>query len=366
MNRRDFIKYCGTLGLTLSLPERLFAQNEIGSKKTIILIELQGGNDGLNTVIPYTDPLYYALRPTIGLKNSEIIKLNNHLALHASLEPLMPLWEQHQLNIMLGLGYEKPNLSHFRSIEIWNTNATSDQYLEHGWLSAYLEGFQKASPLSIANGLVLGGEQGPLLGVPKTLQIKNIARFLSHSKSLSELPESTTTNSALLQLIKTHNTIQNAALTIKTHLKPLQAPKPFENHPFSKQFALATQIIQSDLNIPVIKLNLSSFDTHVNQRPQHARLLKILAQTINSAQRALKATGHWQNTVIMTYSEFGRRAKENGSKGTDHGTAAPHFIMGGHILDGFSGSQPPLSDLTHNNLKFTTHFSALYQKVIAT
>jgi len=364
MNRRDFIKYCGAIGIGIALPGSLFARKLPFSNKTIILIELQGGNDGLNTVVPFSDPLYYELRPSLGLKSSELIKLNDHLALHASLEPLMPLWEQKQLNIMLGLGYDDPNLSHFRSIDIWNTNAASNQYLERGWLLEYLDEFQKPSSPVIANGLVLGGEQGPLAGLPKTLQIKNINHFLKQSQLLSTQPVRHTANPALLHFNKTQYDIQSAALTLKTHLKPMQAPKIFGSHPFSKQFTLACQIIQSDLNIPIIKLNLNGFDTHSNQRPQHARLLKTLAQAINHSHQALQSTGHWHNTVIMTYSEFGRRAKENGSKGTDHGTAAPHFIIGGRVKGGFTGLQPRLNNLTNNNLKFSQHFSNLYNQVL--
>ena len=330
------------------------------SKKTstLIMIELQGGNDGLNSVIPYNDPLYKELRPTLSLNDNEIITLDKSLALHHSLEGLMPLWEQQQCQIVLGVGYEKPNFSHFRSIEIWNTASKSNEYLPNGWLTKNLNSLTKNQ----INALVLGGSSGPLQNVQKTIHIRNIKQFLRNSQAnnyqLNHQIE--TMNKGLEKIIKTQQIIDQATKQIKVNLQPLQAPKEFKNHNFAKQAALATQIIQSGLQIPVIKLKLGSFDTHINQKPKHARLLKMLAESINTMQQALEASGDWNATTIMTYSEFGRRAKENGSRGTDHGTAAPHFILGGSVNGGFKGEQPSLAHLDRNNLQYTTDFRQLY------
>jgi len=354
MKRRDFLKYCGALGLSFPLGQ--FAHAETPHASTTILIELQGGNDGLNTVVPYADDRYYELRPNIGMKHNEIISLDRQLGLHNALEPLMPIWEKKQFNIMLGVGYQKPNLSHFRSIEIWNTASLSDQYLEKGWIANLLN---KDSTHAI-NGLVLGGQYGPLTGTDKTLQIRNVEQFLKQSKNIPHEQLHQTRNPALNHLLQTQSIIDQAADTLKTQLKPLQAPVKFEKNAFARQMALATQIIQSNLNIPAIKVRLNGFDTHANQKPTQARLLKILAQSIATTEKALQASGHWNKTTIMTYSEFGRRAKENGSKGTDHGTAAPHFILGGAVQGGLSGKQPSLKDLDNNNLKYTTDFKTLF------
>lgn len=357
MNRRDFLKQCIAFGLSFPLAAHA---NQAWSKQnsnTLIIVELQGGNDGLNTLVPFSDPRYYDLRPNIGLKQNEIITLNREMGLHHSLEALMPLWQNNQFQIMQGVGYHNPNLSHFRSIEIWNTASKSEEYLDQGWLSRALE----KSPQAI-NGLVLDGQHGPLSGSGKTLQIRNIEQFLKQSDRMKHSGQHLGANPALNHLLKTQGVIDQGADTLRTRLQPLQAPKKFNKDRFAKQMALATQIIQSNLNIPVIKVRLNGFDTHANQKPIQARLLKMLAQAIASSEAALQSTGHWPSTTIMTYSEFGRRAKENGSKGTDHGTAAPHFIIGGSVKGGLTGKQPGLDNLDKNNLRYTTDFSELFKQ----
>lgn len=361
MKRRDFIKSCIAMGLVFPNAQNTpFAHaHNLQPKHTKILIELEGGNDGLNTVIPYKDPLYKDLRPTLALEAGEVISLNNSLALHHSLEDLMPIWEKNQIKIVLGVGYEQPNLSHFRSIEIWNTASKSNEYLSNGWLAPNLNTLIKQQ----ITGLVLGGSSGPLEGVDQAIHIRNIKRFIKKGRvgiHPTDL-QGNNYNSGLQKIINTQRVIDEAAANIKVKIRPLKTPVEFKKNDFAQQAALATQIIQSDLNIPVIKLRLKNFDTHVNQKPKHANLLKILSESIYAMHQALNTSGHWENTTIMTYSEFGRRARENGSKGTDHGTAAPHFIIGGSIKGGFAGEQPNLSNLHKDNLQFTTDFKQLYQ-----
>ncbi len=357
MNRRDFLKYCTAMGLSFPLANNSHAASQ-AQRNTLLLIELQGGNDGLNTVIPYADPRYYELRPTIAIDRSEVIELNASLGLHPSLQALLPIWQQQQLQIMLGVGYHNPNLSHFRSIEIWNTASRSDQYLDQGWLASKL-----AQQNAAIDGLVLGGQFGPLSGAANTVQIRNIEQFLKQSRHRGQHKQhhaQHSNNPALNHLLQTQSVIDQAADTLKTQLKKLQAPQAFDKNAFARQMQLATQIIQSDLNIPVIKVRLNGFDTHANQKGTHARLLKTLADSIAASQQALQVSGHWPHVTMMTYSEFGRRAKENGSRGTDHGTAAPHFILGGSVMGGFSGHQPSLTDLDNHNLKYTTDFKQLF------
>lgn len=364
MNRRDFIKYCLASGISFPLSSSTWANSE-RKTTTLVLIELQGGNDGLNTVVPYSDDRYYEYRPTLAMQENEIIKLNEQLGLHHSFESIVPLWQQNQAAIMLGVGYENPIFSHFRSIEIWDTASQSNQYLQNGWLAEILR--QKNNPKPI-NGLVLGGNYGPLEGANKILQIRNIEQFFKQSAKLGSLSHQAShqmqQNSGLNKLLQTQQIIDDAALELKTHLKKLQNPIQFDKHPFGQQMALATQVIQSDLDIPVIKLRLGSFDTHVNQKPKHARLLQLLSDNINAMSQALKATGHWNKTTLMTYSEFGRRVKENGSKGTDHGTAAPHFIIGGAVKGGLKGKQPSLENLEKGNLIYTQDFHKIYKTII--
>jgi len=369
MNRRKFIKYCIASGLSFPFLNFAHSYKDVGFKErsgnTLILVELKGGNDGLNTVVPYSDPLYYEYRPSLGLKENEIVKINNELALHHSMEGLMPLWEKKQCAIILGIGYDNPNLSHFRSIEIWDTASESDEYVREGWLNSYFKSNKMSrQDAFIARGLVLGGSSGPLALLPETLQIRNLKKFLRKSTKISTDSHANVTNRALKKLIDTENIIAQAADNIKLHLKPLNAPNGFPKNYFSNQLALAAQVIQSNLGIPVIKVSLRGFDTHARQKVTHARLLKQLTEGFVNLESALAATGHWQKTTIMTYSEFGRRPKENGSAGTDHGTAAPHFLLGGSVKGGLFGKQPQLAHLDSGNLKYTTHFKQLYKMAL--
>jgi uncharacterized protein (DUF1501 family) len=355
-SRRALLK--SVAASTLMLP---FAQ-ALAKKQnhTLILIELQGGNDGLNTVIPYTNPLYFKYRPTLAMQENERIAISSQYALHNSLEPLMPLWQAKKMAIYLGLGYPNPNRSHFRSIEIWDTASKSDEYLDDGWLKTIL--VETYTHHRTANGLILGGQAGPLSGTPQLIELKNLKQFSRQTKNITTLQteNENTQNHALRKLINTQQEIEQASVNIQKNLKPLRTNTEFGNHPFAKQMAVASQAIQSNLNIPVIKTSLKSFDTHSNQKYKHKRLLKILAENISLTQQALELSGDWKNITIMTYSEFGRRAKENGTKGTDHGTAAPHFIIGGSIKGGIYGKQPGLEDLDNNDLKYTTDFNDLF------
>jgi len=336
-------------------------ESKTHAHRHLILIELKGGNDGLNTLVPYNDPLYYQLRPQIAIPKALLLPLNQSLALHPSMKEMKEIYTKKELAIVQGVGYPNPNRSHFRSIEIWDTASNSDEYLDKGWLESLSPNEQTE-----LQAIILGGEYGPLSGAERgVIKINNIQGFLNRSKRIHAQIYMTGDNSALTHILKTEAEIRQSADIISHYFdKKEDLEFPFEKNAFGRQLSMATQLIQSDIDTPIFKLSLGSFDTHINQAPKHARLLSQLSRGIGTMRKNLIKNRKWEQTLIMTYSEFGRRVAENASHGTDHGTAAPHFIVGGNVKGGLYGKEPSLDTLDKNgDLIYTTDFRSLYQTV---
>lgn len=366
MNRRDFIKLAAATPIMIHAPWSLSKpelENASLWKKKLILIELKGGNDGLNTIIPYADPQYYRLRPTLAVPRDQVIQLNGQLGLNPSLSPIKDIWDTKELAIMLGVGYKNPNLSHFRSIEIWNSGSDSDDYIDDGWLTQTFHGQATLKSL-IAHGISTGFDAGPLQGPDAhNIIMNNPKQFFSQAKRL-KLPAITTNNPALAHILHTQQKIYDSALALQQYIRKIPNIKDnFPKHKLGKQLHLAATIVLSDAPVTTIKVSLGGFDTHNNQRQKHDRLLNQLAQSLAALRSTLIDHGHWGNTMVMTYSEFGRRAGENGSKGTDHGTSAPHLLLGGSVKGGFYGKQPSLTELSNKNLIHHLDFRQLYATV---
>jgi uncharacterized protein (DUF1501 family) len=302
--------------------------------RILILIELKGGNDSLNTVIPYANPIYAQLRPSIGIKTDEVIHIDSQQGLHPSLAALMPVWEKNELAIVQGLGYPQPNLSHFRSIDIWNTASKSEEYLKDGWVARALQNGLKAtagiapSLAFTSEGVLIGiNEQGPLAGA-HAVALRSTEAFVSQSK-LAMAAESLG-NLSLQHILNVENNIVDAAKGVRSDKYAFKTE--FPAGAFSQSVQTAAQIVAGQRGkpgVPVIVLSHGSFDTHINQMGNHANLLKQLGEGLAALRSALIEIGAWDRTLVMTYSEFGRRARQNQSNGTDHGTAAAHFVMGG-------------------------------------
>jgi uncharacterized protein (DUF1501 family) len=364
MKRRHFISACGSAALSLGAWPTAFARS--AQDRTLIMIELKGGNDGLNTLVPISDPAYVTLRPRLALKEAELLPLNDKLALHKELAPILPWWQQGELAIVQGLGYPQPNLSHFRSIEIWETASRSNEYLDNGWLARTFAGPLKAgSARWTADGVVVGGNSlGALAGGARAVTLNNPETFLNQSRLAT--PAERVGNATLAHVLKVEADIQHAA-------NGLRGPKhafatEFPRNPFGSAVAAAMQVLATQAggkHIPVIHLQLGSFDTHINQLGQHAALLKQLAEGLAAIKGALKELDRWDSTLLMTYAEFGRRVRENQSLGTDHGTAAPHFVAGGAVKGGLYGAMPNLNDLDRDgNLKYSSDFRELYAGIL--
>ena len=327
----------------------------------LVLIELKGGNDGLNTVVPFDDPSYYVLRPKLAIDRDKVVRLSLHTGLHPALAPLLPLWEGRELAILQGVGYPEPNLSHFRSIEIWDTASPSDLYLQDGWLART---FAKTPPprAFAADGVIVGSSDlGPLNGSgTRAVALANTDQFLRRARLAS--PAGAAHNKAFAHILKVEADIVQAA----SHLDARRTfETDFPSGGFGNAIHTACQVIANPSGVAVVRVTLGGFDTHSGQAATQARLLGELAHGIIALRSALEEIGRWGNTLVLTYAEFGRRPRENLSNGTDHGTASAHFAAGGRVAGGFYGEQPRLDRLSGDgNTGYALDFRSLYATVL--
>ena len=370
MDRRNFLNALGSLPLFANiggvawaagdlLPARAGGSTPYGN--LLVLIELKGANDGLNTVIPYADPRYVELRPRLAIAREQVLQLDDQTGLHPALQPLLPLWQNKELAIVQGLGYPNPNLSHFRSIEIWDTASKSEEYLDAGWLARVFA--QTPPPRQFAaDGVVVGSsDMGPLSGQGvRTIALADTAQFLRNAKLAQ--PGSDQRNAALKHILAVENEIVHAASKLNSNRV---FKSEFPRNGFGNQVRTAAQLVASNAGMAAIRLTLSGFDTHAGQLGTHANLLKELAEGIGTLKSALTELNRWDSTLVMTYAEFGRRPKENQSGGTDHGTANAHFVTGGKVVGGLYGQAPGLNRLDGSgNLPFGVDFRSMYATVI--
>jgi uncharacterized protein (DUF1501 family) len=360
MKRRDFLRIGATLPVLAWGPARAQQGQSFGN--LLILVELKGANDGLNTVVPFADPAYGALRPRIGIRRDEVVQLSERAGLHPALAPLLPLWQGKQMAVVEGVGYPNANLSHFRSIEIWDTGSNANQFLHEGWLARAFS----ANPVPrsyLADGVVLGSnEMGPLAGAPRSVALANPDQFQRQAKLIENEKGGFARNPALNHILKVETNIIEAAasLNVRREFRTV-----FPQGPFGNQIRTAAQIAANPAGVAAIRVSLGGFDTHQNQPGTHANLMKQLAEGLVALKEALVEIGRWNNTLVMTYSEFGRRPKENQSNGTDHGTAAPQFVFGGQVKGGLYGQPPALGRLDGSgNLAHAVDFRELYATVL--
>jgi len=359
LQRRDFLNSLGAVAVAGALPNGVFAQAQAGYRNLLVLIEMKGGNDGLNTVVPYADPAYASLRPRIAIRREDVLQLDERTGLHPALAPLLPLWQARELAVVQGLGYPHPNLSHFRSIEIWDTASKSEESLSEGWLARAFA----ANPVPksfAADGVVVGSqEMGPLSGGARAIALTNTEQFLRQARLAA--PSSRPRGNALGHILKVEADIVQAAGSLNENVA---FRTDFPRGGFNDVVHTAAQVIANRAGAAVVRLTLNGFDTHQNQPGAHANLLKQLADGLVTLKSALVELGRWDSTLIATYAEFGRRAGENNSNGTDHGTANAHFVLGGKVRGGLHGQAPRLDRLENGNLAYAVDFRSVYATVL--
>ena len=331
--------------------------------RILILVELKGGNDGLNTVVPYADATYYQLRNSIAIKPADVIKLDERTGLHPELKAAQPLWDKGELAIVQGVGYPQPNLSHFRSIEIWETSSKSNEYLADGWVTRGMKAGFGAQTAFTAEGVLIGSNDfGPLAGA-RAVTLNNPEAFVNQARFA--MPTLATGNAALQHVLRVENDVSVAAAGLRGEKYNFTAA--FPQGQFGNAVRAACQVVASQrgkAGVPVITLTLGSFDTHQNQLGAHANLLRQLGEGLAALKDGLTELGAWDRSMVMTFSEFGRRPRQNNSNGTDHGTVAPHFVAGGAVKGGLYGQAPDLMKLdSTQNVTWSTDFRQLYATV---
>jgi len=377
-NRRDFLKVSSLVGLGATVPTFL-ARTALaapdaakpGARDTIlVVVQLTGGNDGLNTVIPYTDDLYASYRPTIKVPADRVKKVNDAIGLHPSLDGLAGLLEDKALCVVQGVGYPNPSQSHFRSMDIWHAASTAETPTE-GWVGRALKtmnvpafhvaGNNESAPLALT---------GSPARVPSITSIEDFQLKLADKAGKAVIEDAARAGGkpGLLDFV------QKTALNTYASSQKLQEvgknyePKvPYPATGLANRLKLCAQLIDAGLGARVFYVSIDGFDTHANQGgPQgsHANLLAEVSGAITAFYKDLAARGHKDRLLVMTFSEFGRRAKENGSRGTDHGSGAPMFLVGGKVNAGAVGAHPSLKDLELGNLKFGTDFRQVYAAIL--
>jgi len=361
VNRRSFLRlaalapFAGAGGIARALSRQQ-------TRKLLVLVELKGGNDGLNTVVPFADREYARLRPRLAIPRDQVVQLTDAAGLHPSLAALRAVWDARQLAVVQGVGYAQPNLSHFRSIEIWDTASKSDEYLDAGWLARAFA--MSPSPASFAaDGVVVGpNAMGPLAGSgARAIALTNPEQFLRNARLARNEGESR--NVALAHILRVERDVLVSAERLQARRK---FAAEFPQSPFGSAANTAAQLAANEAGIAVVRLSLAGFDTHANQQVTHANLLRQLGEGLAALREALLEIGRWDSTLIATYAEFGRRPRENQSGGTDHGTASAHLVMGGAVKGGLHGAAPALDRLDGNgNLPYAVDFRSYYATFLA-
>lgn len=376
MKRRDFLKQSSLASSLFFVPNFVkafekVAKESLGYKK-LVIIQLSGGNDGLNTIIPYTNDIYYKKRPGISVPKNELIKVTDELGFHQSLAPLKNLYDQGYLSIINNVGYPNPNRSHFRSTDIWQTASDASQYLDTGWLGRYIEQFGKMPYTGIelddSLSLIMKGENmnGIATKNPRTLfsntQTPYFKKVLNH-QSDAHLSEHN-----LGYLYKTMIEAKSSAKyiyeTSKTYKSSLEYPK----NPFGKQLKTTSEFINSNLDSSVYYVSMGGFDTHANQENRQKKLLKTYSESMEVFINDLKQNDTFKDTLVITFSEFGRRLQQNAAGGTDHGAANNVFIIGENLkTKGFYNDAPNLLNLDSNgDLIHSVDFRSIYATVLDT
>lgn len=348
----------------------------------LVIIQLSGGNDGLNTLIPRTDDAYHRMRPRIAIAENTALRLDDHLGLNPALKNFHALCGEGGATILQGVGYPNPNRSHFRSMEIWQTASDSDKTERHGWLGRYFDNCCKgADP---ATGVNIGDQapQAFSAATPLGISLKNPRQFrfadgtemadrdpepsgTNEGGSIGTLAGSTSSDLGALDYIER---VALDAQVSSDRIAAIAARQPsaatYPGSRLGQDLSLVARLIAGGMPTRVYYAGLGGFDTHANQKGQHEQLLGELDAALSAFVKDLKAQGNFDRVVVMTFSEFGRRVAENGSGGTDHGTAAPMFLVGGAVRPGIFGVAPSLVDLDAGDLRHTVDFRSVYATLL--
>jgi len=356
----------------------LAADQGRSSRRLLVVIGLYGGNDGLNTVVPFADDEYHKARPTIGIKPERTLKLDDVTGLHPALAPFREFWDQGRLAIVQGVGYPDPSYSHFQSMDVWMTGDLRGAAAGAGWLARAAEAWPHAERGRFcATGLGPGGLplalQSPRIVLPAIASLEQY-EFQTDSATPDDkvLEREIIRSMCGVESASDPALVAHARRVMRESLDGIDALREavrvapaagadYPNTEIGRELAMAARLVAADLGTRVIHVGFGGFDTHANQAGQHERLLSDLARGVKAFVADLERLGRANDTLVLTMSEFGRRLAENGSAGTDHGTAAPLFAIGPGVAPGIHGAAPSLTDLhIGRDLKFTTDYRSVY------
>ena len=375
MKRRNFIKASAIASTSAMVPQFLKgvnAKNIVSSRqgKNLVVIQFSGGNDGLNTIIPYQNDLYYKNRPSLGIKPNEVLKVSDSLGFNPAMEGLRSLYDDGLMSIINSVGYPNPDRSHFRSMDIWHTASDSNEYLSTGWLGRYLDsncsGCQSphhALEVDDTLSLSLKGIEKSGFAMSNPNQLKRISdnKFLKSIVHHHEHEHEENVEYLYKTLADTHASANYLYQKSKVHKTKVKYPKGV----FGNDLKQIAELMTADADIKIYYAKLGGFDTHIGQRNKQARLLKTYSDAMSAFVKDLKNNGLLDDTLIMTFSEFGRRVQQNASGGTDHGTANNVFLIGGDLKKkGFYNSAPDLKKLDKGDLIYQMDFRKIYATIL--
>ena len=384
VTRRKFLQLTsGAVAVGATAP--LLSMNEIAQAAIdrplpagtpiLVVVTLYGGNDGLNTVIPFTDPIYFSSRPQISYKAETLIPLDAELALNPAMKGVKALWDQKKVAIIRGVGYPDPDRSHFSSMAKWQT-ASPARHINTGWLGRWVDSQEEDPMLAISLGSVLppmlagakrSGSALPIGGlvIPKGALATECLQLSKPARRDTKLMAAAATSMRNLFSVSTNvQPVLKSPAPVSPDLPTTNGGNAGGDSNLAQQLDVVAKLIAVGSPTKVWSVSLGGFDTHANEANAQAALLGVVSDSLSRFMGQLKATTRSNDVTIMVYSEFGRRVVGNGSEGTDHGTSGPMFLIGNSVKGGFYGDQPSLKNLVKGDLAVTTDFRDVYATVL--
>jgi len=349
------------------------ATSRYGSDTILVVVQMSGGNDGLNTVVPYGLDGYYQARPNLGIKATDVLPLTDQVGLHPAMGKIQELYQQGQVGIVQGAGYANPILSHFRAMDIWQT-AAPDSYESRGWLANYLA----STPIDDGNPIFAASITGELaralygnnVAVP-TIASMQAYQFRTDSRYAADRPNQLSyaswaygqsySDPLQAHVARTGANAITSSESVQASTTAYNSTISYPNFPLANSLKTIAQLMAAELGTRIYYTSFGGFDTHSGQANNHARLLTGFSDSVAAFLDDATQMGKADRVLMVTFSEFGRRVKENGSNGTDHGTAAPMFVIGRQVKGGLYGDHPSLTALDDNrNLIYGVDFRSVY------
>ncbi|HNM25573.1 MAG TPA: DUF1501 domain-containing protein [Saprospiraceae bacterium] len=382
LKRRDFLKTTSLATASLWLPNFLHEFGRPGALahngRALVVLQLSGGNDGLNTVVPTRNDIYYRERPRLAIAREAALRLTDEAGLHPALTSFKSLYDEGQLAVLNSVGYPNPDRSHFRSMDIWHTASPASEIWQTGWLGRYLDaqclGCERPTAILEIDdtlSLALKGEElrGIAVQEPKRLYDSADSPFFRDYLAVRQPKNSPSgqvyDDSPVGYLYKTMAETMASADYLFEKSRAKATASNYPNSELGRHLRTIASLILADADTSVYYLSHGSFDTHINQTGQQERLFRELNEALGAFAADLKANGRWEDVLVVTFSEFGRRVSQNASGGTDHGTANQMFFMGGSLKQkGILNPMPDLADLDEGDLKFQVDFRQVYATLL--